>query len=48
MGSGGDGKDMYTGRAKPMLVLLSDSYSKDDAILVDDSRYSSYPAYTVY
>jgi len=29
-----------------MLVSLSDSYSDDKAILVSDSRYSSYPAYT--
>ena len=44
-GDGGDG-DVYRGRAEPMLVLLSDSYSKDDKISVCDSRYSSYPAYT--
>jgi len=37
---------MYNGRAKPVLVSVSDSYSDDDAILVSDSRYSSYPAYT--
>ena len=47
-GDDGDGKDVYTGRADPMLVLLSDLYSEDDAISVGDSRYSSYPAYTVY
>ena len=29
-----------------MLVLVSDLYSDDEAILVSDSRYSSYPAYT--
>ena len=50
MGVGGDdgggGKDVYNGRAEPMLVLLSDSYSDDEAISVRDSRYSSYPAYT--
>jgi len=45
-GGGGDGGD--DGRAEPVLVSLSDSYSEDDAILVGDSRYSSYPAYTVY
>ena len=44
----GGGRDIYNGRAKPMLVSLSDSYSEDNAILVGDSRYSSYPAYTVY
>ena len=37
---------MYNGRAEPMLVLLSDLYSDDEAISVSDSRYSSYPAYT--
>ena len=37
---------MYNGRAEPMLVSLSDSYSDDEAISVSDSRYSSYPAYT--
>ena len=44
---GGDG-DMYNERAKPVLVSLSvsDLYSNDDAILVSNSRYSSYPAYT--
>jgi len=44
-GDGGDG-DVYRGRAEPMLVSLSDSYSEDDKISVCDSRYSSYPAYT--
>ena len=43
---GGDGRDVYTGRAELMLVSLSDSYSEDDAISVGDSRYSSYPVYT--
>ncbi len=43
---GGDGKGVYNGRAEPMLVSLSDSYSDDEAISVSDSRYSSYPAYT--
>jgi len=44
---GGGCGDVYKGRAEPMLVSLSDSYSDDKAILVSDSRYSSYPAYTV-
>jgi len=44
---GGGSGDVYKGRAEPMLVLLSDSYSDDEAILVSDIRYSSYPAYTV-
>ena len=30
--NGGDG-DVYKGRAEPVLVLLSDSYSEDDRIL---------------
>ena len=42
---GGDG-DVYRGRAESMLVSLSDSYSEDNEILVCDSRYSSYSAYT--
>ena len=44
-GVGGDG-DMYKGSTELVLVLLSDSYSKNNKILVYDSRYSSYPAYT--
>ena len=48
MGVGDEGDDVYNGRAEPVLVSLSDSYSEDDAISVGDSRYSSYPAYTVY
>jgi len=32
-GGGVGGKDVYKGRAEPMLVLLSDLYSKDDRIL---------------
>ena len=47
-GSDGGDSDVYRGRAEFMLVLLSDSYSEDNEILVCDSRYSSYPAYTVY
>ena len=45
---GGGGDDVYKERAEPVLVLLSDSYSDNDTISVGDSRYSSYPAYTVY
>ena len=35
MGLGNDngGKDVYKGRAEPILVLLLDSYSKDNRIL---------------
>ena len=43
---GGGGKEVYNGRAEPMLISLSDLYSNDEAISVSDSRYSSYPAYT--
>jgi len=46
-GGGEGGDDVYNGRAEPVLVSLSDSYSDDEAILVSDSRSSSYPAYTV-
>ena len=45
-GGGGDGRDdIYNGRAEPVLVSLSNSYSEDEAILISDSRYSSYPTY---
>ena len=47
-GSSEGGDDVYKERVEPMLVSLSDLYSDDDAISVGDSRYSSYPAYTVY
>jgi len=46
-GGGGDGgDDVYSGKTEPALVLVSDSYSEDEAISISDSRYSSYPAYT--
>ena len=32
-GSGSGDEDMYKGSTEPVLVLLSDSYSKDDRIL---------------
>ena len=32
-GGGEGGKDVYNGRAKPVLVSLLDSYSDDDRIL---------------
>ena len=38
---------MYNGKTKPALVSVSDLYSDDEAISVSNSRYSSYPAYTV-
>ena len=40
------GEDVYKGRAEPVLVSLSDSYSNDEAISISNSRYSSYPVYT--
>ena len=44
---GGDGgEDVYNGRAEPILVSLSDSYSEDDSILISDSRPSSSLVYT--
>ena len=45
-GGGEGGEEVYKGKAKPVLVSLSDSYSNNDAISVSDSRYSSYPTYT--
>jgi len=48
-GGGGDGgDDVYNGKTEPVLVSVSDLYSEDNAISVGNSRYSSYPAYTVY
>jgi len=32
--AGGGGEDVYKGRAESMLVLLSNSYSDDEEILV--------------
>ena len=43
-GGGEGGEDVYNGRAEPVLVSLSDSYSEDEAISISDSRYSSHPA----
>ena len=42
--SGGD--IVYRESVEPVLVSLSNLYSDDDEILVSNSRYSSYPAYT--
>ena len=44
---GGGGDDVYNGRAEPMLVSLSDSYSEDKEISVCDSGSSSSSAYTI-
>ena len=46
-GDSGSGGDVYKGRAEPVLVLLSDSYSDDDDISVCDSRLSLSPVYTI-
>jgi len=45
-GSSKRNDDVYKRSAEPVLVSLSDSYSNDE-ISVNDSRYSSCPAYTV-
>ena len=46
-GSSGEGsKDVYRGKAKPMLILLLDLYSENNSISVRDNRPSSCPAYT--
>ena len=45
-GGGVGGKDVYSGRAEPVLVSLSDSHSEDEAISISDNRYSSYSTYT--
>jgi len=36
---------VYSGKTKPALVSVSDLYLDDEAILISDSRSSSYPAY---
>ncbi len=46
-GGGDSGDDVYRRRVEPVLVLLSDLYSKDNSILVHDSRPSSCSAYTI-
>ena len=46
-GGGVGGDDVYNGKTEPALVLVSDSYSDNKAISVSNSRYSSYPAYTI-
>ena len=45
-GGGGGGEDVYRDKAKPVLVSVSDLYSKDNSISVCDSKPSSSPAYT--
>ena len=46
-GGGVGGEEVYSGKTEPALVSVSDSYSDDEAISISDSRFSSYPAYTV-
>ncbi len=46
-GGGVGGDDVYSGRAEPVLVSLSDSYSEDEEISICDSGPSSSPAYTI-
>ena len=46
-GDGNGGSDVYKGRVEPILVSLSDSYSKDKSISVYDSGPSSSPTYTI-
>ena len=41
------GGDVYSGRAEPVLVSLSDLYSEDEEISVCDSGPSSSPTYTI-
>jgi len=43
----GGGVDIYKEKAEPVLVLLSNLYSKLDEISVSGSRPSSCPAYTI-
>ena len=46
---GGIGSDCScVEKADLALDLVSDSYSEMEKISVDDSRYSSCPAYTIY
>ena len=46
-GGGDGGEEVYSGKTEPTLVSVLDSYSDDEALSGSDSRYSSYPAYTV-
>ena len=46
-GGGVGGDNVYKGRTEPALVLVSDSYSEDEIILLCDSRPSSSPVYTI-
>ena len=46
-GGGVGGKDVYSGKTKPVLVSVLDSYSEDEEISVCDSGPSSSPTYTI-
>jgi len=45
-GGGVGSEEVYSRKAEPVVVLLSDSYSEDDSISVHDNRPSSSPVYT--
>ena len=47
-GGGVGGDDVYSGKTEPALVSVSDSYSEDEEISVDDSGSSSSPTYMLY
>ena len=46
-GDDDSGDDVYRGRAEPVLVSLSDSYSEDNSISVRNSRLFSCPTYII-
>jgi len=46
-GGGNGSEEVYSGKAEPMLVSLSDSYSENKEISVCDSGPSSSPTYTI-
>ena len=46
-GGGEGGEDVYKSQIDPVLVPVSDSYSKDEIISVCGSRPSSSPAYMI-
>ena len=46
-GGGNSGEDVYSGKTKPVLVSVLDSYSEDEEISVCDSGPSSSSTYTI-
>ena len=46
-GGGVGGEDVYSGKTKPALVSVSDSYSEDEEISLCGSGPSSSPTYTI-